>query len=143
VKPPLVLRQAALAGIALAAALGAIALGRADDGAEPAAEQTTPATSATPTTVQWEEARVGVFGRGRLSEQTACDVTLAAETVGVAHPVLPCGVALVLEHDGREVRTEVIERRAVRTGRAFEVTRALAEALGIRGETQIRWRFAS
>jgi hypothetical protein len=130
-------RQAALAGVALLAALGVVALGGAGDG--PAQPEAAP-----PPTVraQWEEARVSVLGTERIGQPTACGAPLTAETVGVAHPVLPCGVALVVSSDGREVRTRVVEQGGVPEGVGFELTPALAEQLGVGGGGTIRWRFA-
>jgi hypothetical protein len=70
-------------------------------------------------------------------------VRLDSGTVGVAHPLLPCGVDVVVERDGKEIRTEVVERVPVRAGRDFELTQALAAELGVSEETAIRWRFAN
>jgi hypothetical protein len=92
--------------------------------------------------VTWEAARVSTFGANRLGAETGCGITLTAQTLGVAHPVLPCGVELVLANAGREVRAEVVEQRAVSAGRAFGLTPALADELGVRGTRVIRWRFA-
>ncbi|HSK15449.1 MAG TPA: hypothetical protein VK915_04705 [Gaiellaceae bacterium] len=127
----LVRRQAALAGVALIGALGAIALTRAagDDPGEPPAS-----------VVQWTEARVGIFVVAE--EPTDCGLTLEAGTVGVAHPVLPCGARLVLAYRGRQAQAEVVARGPVDTGRAFDVSPALAEELGLAGEADVRWRFA-
>ena len=69
-------RQAALAGVALAGALGAIALTHVGDGSsEPPARQAV---------VEWEEAQVATFAV--TAEPTACGVTLAPNAFGVAHP---------------------------------------------------------
>jgi hypothetical protein len=133
-RPALLQRLAALAGIALLATLGALALVRGDD-AEPAA-------TAPPPQVRWEEAQVGIFGADRIGQRTGCGVTLTEQTAGVAHPVLPCGARLVLEREGRAVETAVVERAAAPTGRAFDLTPALASQLGLTGEGTIRWRFA-
>lgn len=135
--PALVQRQATLAGVALLGALGALALGRAGEGGSEPAVQTPVAPRVT-----WEEARVATFGADRFGRQTVCGVTLTRQTLGVAHPVLPCGVALVLENRGQEVRAEVVEQGSVEAGRAFELTPALADELGVRGTQVIRWRFA-
>jgi hypothetical protein len=132
VRPVLLQRLAALAGIALLATLGALALVR-DDDAEPAAP---------PPQVRWEEARVGIFGADRVGQQTGCGLTLDEGTVGVAHPVLPCGARLVLEREGRQMEAAVIERAAAPAGRAFDLTPALASQLGLMGEGTVRWRFA-
>jgi hypothetical protein len=67
---------------------------------------------------------------------------LDSGTVGIAHPVLPCGVDLVVSSGDRQVRTEVVLHGPVGGGRDFALTRALAEQLGIHGREAIRWRFA-
>jgi hypothetical protein len=128
------LRLAALAGVALVGALGAIALaGGFDDdggGAEPP-----PAAD-----LRWQDARVAIFAVE--GEQSECGVALDAEALGVAHPVLPCGARLVLDYASRLVETRVIARGPVVEGTAFAVTPALAAELGIAGTADLRWRFA-
>ena len=125
-------RQAALAGVALVGALGAIALSRLGDDSDAAP----PPTAG----VEWESASVAVFEP--VSEPTACGVTVTAQTVGVAHPVLPCGAKLLLEHQGRQAQADVVERGPVDAGQAFELSPALAQQLGVAGATMVRWRFA-
>jgi hypothetical protein len=131
--PSLLQRQAALAGVALLAALGAFALGR-DGGSEPGATQTTVAPAA-----QWRTASVGVF-RGRGS---GCGDRLDPSTAGVVHPVLPCGAKLVVQGAGGPVRTEVVGRGPVGLEHEFDLTPPLAARLGVEGSGEIRWRFAS
>ncbi len=126
-------RQAALAAVALVGALGAIALTRLDDDSNSA-----PAPPAA--VVEWETARVASFEPA--FEPTACGVTVTAQTRGIAHPVLPCGAKLLLEHQGKQAQADVLEHRPVAAGRAFELTPALARQLGVGGETTVRWRFA-
>lgn len=130
-RPALARRQAALAGVALVGALGAIALTRSGDDPEPPPQQAT---------VEWREARVGILAAP--GEATACSGSLALSTAGVAHPVLPCGAELLLEHEGRRARAEVVARITVGGGRTFDVTPALARRLGIAAEAVVRWRFA-
>lgn len=135
--PALLQRQAALAGVALLGALGALALGRAgEEAGEPAGEA--PVTAR----VDWQEARVSAFGARRFGRPTECGTTLTRQTLGVAHSVLPCGVELVLANGSREVRAEVVERGRIPLGLTFQVTPALADELGVRGAQLIRWRFA-
>ena len=126
-------RQAALAAVALLGALGAIALTRLGDDSDAAAPTAT-------ATVGWDTAQVAVFDPP--AEPTACGVTVTAETVGIAHPVLPCGANLVVEHQGRQARAAVVEQGPVDAGASFELSPALAEQLGVAGETTVRWRFA-
>jgi len=129
-KPALARRQAALAGVALVGALGAIALTRMGDDPQPPPQAT----------VEWREARVGILAAAE--ETTACGEALGPSTAGVAHPVLPCGAELLLEHEGRRARTEVVARGTVEGGLSFDLTPALARRLGISGEAVVRWRFA-
>jgi len=56
--------------------------------------------------------------------------------------VLPCGAKIYIEFDGREVLTQVIDRRPVAPRRKFELTPNLAEQLGVDGVQRIRWAFA-
>ena len=83
-----------------------------------------------------------MFGPGLYGTDTACGVELTPRTVGVAHPVLPCGVDLVVGYGGREQRVEVIARGTGEAGRDLDLSEALARELGFEGEGRIRWRFA-
>ena len=132
--PALLQRQAALAAGALLATLGVLALGHRD---EPE-----PALPPVAVGVQWERAVVGVLPARAYSRETACGVRLDSGTLGVAHPLLPCGADLVVSREDKEIRTEVVERARVAAGRDFELTQALAAELGVTEETAIRWRFA-
>ena len=132
--PALLQRQAALAAGALLATLGVLALRERD---EPA-----PTLPPVQVGVQWERAVVGVLPARAYSRETACGVRLDSGTLGVAHPLLPCGVDVVVSREGKEIRTEVVERAPVRAGRDFELTQALAAELGVSGDAAIHWRFA-
>jgi hypothetical protein len=137
VSPALARRQAALAAVALLAALAALALERIgrDEGV---------ITPTPPPAVggQWESAVAGIIDASRYGQTTECDVVLERDTRGVAHPVLPCGVDLVLEFDGVEVPAEVIARGPFGPGREFDLTQAVADELALEETTTIRWRFA-
>ena len=129
-------RQAALAAVALLAALAALALERIGR------EESAVVSPTADLTGRWEEAVAGVIDSDEYGTTTACDVVLERETRGLAHPVLPCGVDLVVEFGGREARTEVIGRGPYGAGREFDLTQALADDLGVEGTQTIRWRFA-
>ena len=132
--PALLQRQAALAAGALLATLGVLALG---DGAEPSAPLPPPEVS-----IEWEQAVVDVLP-ATYAREPNCGVELAGGTLGVAHPLLPCGVDLIVSASGKEIRTDVVQRVPVMTdGPEMLLTRALARELGVEGETTIRWRFA-
>ena len=131
----LVRRQAALAGVALVAAVTALALTRLEDNDR---SQTAVALNAP----SWQEAVASSYGPGRYGQQTACGVDLTPETRGLAHPVLPCGVDILLSFQGNTARAEVLDRGPHGGGAEFELTEALARDLGLSGTQQVLWRFA-
>jgi rare lipoprotein A (peptidoglycan hydrolase) len=131
----LVRRQAVLAGVALVAALIALALARIedDDGTASVGALNAPT---------WQEAVASTYGPGLYGQQTACGAELTPETRGLAHPVLPCGVDILLSFQGNTARAEVLDRGPHGGSAEFELTEALARDLGFSGPQQIRWRFA-
>jgi rare lipoprotein A (peptidoglycan hydrolase) len=135
VNAALVRRQAALAGVALVAAVTALALARLEDNDR---SQTAVALNAP----RWQEAVASSYGPGRYGQQTACGVDLTPETRGLAHPVLPCGVDILLSFQGNTARAEVLDRGPHGGGAEFELTEALARDLGLSGTQQVLWRFA-
>ena len=72
---------------------------------------------------------------------TACGVLVGPGTVGVGHPVLPCGVRLYVRFGDRTVLTTVIDRGEVPPGQELDLTPRLAELLGVEGTRRVRWRF--
>jgi hypothetical protein len=134
VSPALLQRQAALAGVALLATLGALALGHRSESALPIE----PVSGA----IRWERAIVGVLGPEAYAQKTSCGVVLDSGSLGISHPVLPCGVDIVVSYREKRIRTEVVARGREPAGRDFELTKALADELGIHGTETIRWRFA-
>jgi hypothetical protein len=129
--PALARRQAALAGVALIGALGAIALSRIGEDAPPPPSR--PA-------VEWQQATVAVAEIS--AEPTSCGVALGPDSLGVVHPVLPCHAKLLLEHDGRQVEAEVVSNGQVPAGYSFDVTPRLARELGLAEGGDVNWRFA-
>jgi hypothetical protein len=131
-------REVALAAAALLAAV--LALGVADwhesDSAKADAPKSVPAPGG-----GWYEAIAATIRAP--SEPTECGYTIRADTVGVAHPVLPCEVKLVVRYGSNEVLTQVIGRPPPGPGRQFGLTRGLARALGTIGTVRVRWRYAA
>jgi hypothetical protein len=124
-------RQAALAGVALIAVLGALALGeRGDEPPSGSVENVAPAT-------QWRTATVGVAQRA----PRGCG-SPGEQEPGIVHPVLPCGAQVVVERGGTVVRTEVVGRGPVGLAHEFDLTAGLASRLGLVRADEIRWRFA-
>lgn len=133
-------RTVALAAVALVAAVGALALTGAAAQGEDAAPGPEPVPVAA---VGSYEALAGSRGAAGDAEKTGCQRILTARSLGVSHPVLPCGAKIFISYRGTEVLTEVIDTKLKRPGRQFELTEALAQRLGIEGTQRIQWRFAT
>ena len=131
-RPRLAQREIALAGVALLAAVVSLALtSRGRDG-----------DSTLPEPVGSYTALAGSSGPGAFGKKTACGGVLAPETVGLAHPVLPCGVRIYVTYGRKHVLAPVIDRGPYVPGRTFDLTDALARRLGLRGVQQIHWSYA-
>jgi rare lipoprotein A (peptidoglycan hydrolase) len=136
VSPATAQRTVALGGVALIAAVLALAFGSPGDGGSDEG-RALPQPART-----WYRALAAPYGSATSRRRTACGQRLGAETLGVAHPVLPCGVKIYLAYEGTRVLTEVIDRGPFVPGREFDVTKALAERMGLHGTQPIRWTFA-
>ena len=127
------IRTLALAGVALLAALVSLALASPDRNRE----TTLPKPVGT-----WYRALAEPYspaaGRGR----TACGQRIEARLLGVAHPVLPCGARIYISYDGHKVLTQVIDRGPNAPGREFNLTKALADEIGLEGTKRIQWSYA-
>ncbi len=132
--PRLAQREIALAGVALLAAVIALAIvsGRSDG------QGSLPKPAGT-----WYTALAGERAPGGYGKTTACGQVLRLETEGVSHPVLPCGAKIYLAFAGKRVLTQVIDRGPYVPGREFDITGPLAAKLGLRGVKQIRWTYAT
>jgi hypothetical protein len=132
------LRLAVLASVALLGATSALAV------VELRTERGTASTfTSAPAPAGWNTAFAGSRGPAGDAQRTTCGQVLGADSLGVTHPVLPCGAKLVLRRGDTQVLTEVIDNVLVEPGRQLEVTEALAEMLGIDGTVEIEWRFAT
>ena len=77
------------------------------------------------------------------AERTSCGLTLTTRSLGVTHPVLPCGAKLLVRYGGETILTEVIDNDLTATGRQFELTPALATLVGLDGTQEVDWRYAT
>jgi 3D (Asp-Asp-Asp) domain-containing protein len=125
-------RAAILAAVALVAIAVALALTHHTHG-----KPKLPAAAGT-----WYSALAAPYTPSKGRTKSACGVTIVASTIGVAHPVLPCGVKLYVEYKGKQVLTQVIDRGHTVPGREFDLTQALAKLLRVEGTQTIQWRFA-
>jgi rare lipoprotein A (peptidoglycan hydrolase) len=133
VSPGAARRTVALAGVALVAALVSLALRSPRDHEQSALPQ--PAST-------WYTALAAPYNPSRTRKRTACGQRLNAETLGIAHPVLPCGVKIYISYQGTKVLTQVIDRGLKAPGREFYVTKALADRIGLHGTRSLRWTYA-
>jgi hypothetical protein len=135
--PALAQREVALAGVALLAAILALALASRGPHSEGA--------HLNPVFVPgggWYTALAGARP-ARYGTRTNCGVVLRPQTRGVVDSVLPCNVKLFVSFGSSDrILTQVISRRPVVPGRRFDVTPALAEDLGIHGIERIKWVYA-
>lgn len=88
-------------------------------------------------------ALAGATSVSSLGKKTACGVVVGPNTIGVANPVLPCGVRLYIGYRGTHVLTTVIGHGPSAPGREFNLTGALARELGLAGTKRIQWSYAS
>jgi hypothetical protein len=91
----------------------------------------------------WYTAFAGSRGATGDAQRTTCGQVLAADSLGVTHPVLPCRTKLVLRYGETLVLSEVIDNALVEPGRQLEVTEALAGILDLEDTAEIEWRFAT
>jgi hypothetical protein len=138
VQHPLVQRLTLLAAVALVAGVAATAIV-----AQRATDESAAALTSAPAPAGWNVAFAGSRGATGDAQRTTCGQVLAAESLGVTHPVLPCGAKVILRSDDEQVLTEVIDNALVEPGRQLEVTEELAELLGIDGTVELEWRFAT
>ncbi len=131
-------RVLVLGCVSLLAALIALAVAerRAQDDRAGALASTTAPPS-------WNTAFAGSRGQTGDAQRTTCGQVLAPEALGVTHPVLPCGAKIVLRGGDTLVLSEIVDNTLVEPGRQLEVTEALARILGLKGTSEIEWRFAT
>jgi hypothetical protein len=91
----------------------------------------------------WNIAFAGSRGPAGDAQRTTCGQVLAPASLGVTHPVLPCGTKVVLRNDETQVLTEVIDNVLVEPGRQIEVTEELGRMLELDGTAEIEWRYAT
>jgi hypothetical protein len=136
--PVLAQREVALAGVALLAAIGSLALTSHGNHSKTR-------ILLRPVTLAGGQWRTSLAG-GQVEPagtRTNCGVTLTPQTLGVTDSVLPCGIKLYVAYrNSPHYLVQVIQRKPVPPGRKFVLSQALAEKLGIDGVQPIQWVFA-
>lgn len=87
-------------------------------------------------------ALAGSAGPTAFGRHTKCGGVIGPDTLGIAHPTLPCGARIYITYRGLSVLTAVIDRGPYEAGRQFDVTDALARRLGLQGVRQVHWSYA-
>jgi len=86
-----------------------------------------------------DSGRATWYGPGFYGRRTACGQTLTARTVGVAHRSLPCGTQVEIRRGGRTVVAPVIDRGPFANGAVLDLTKNLADDLGVTGVQRVRY----
>ena len=110
--PNILQRTVWLGGITLIVAVAALALARRDAGGS---------HEKLPGVVLFYTTRAAPYGPTAHHKRTACGEAFTKDTLGVAHPELPCGVKIYIR---------------------FDITKALADRLGLHGTQTIQWGYA-
>ena len=131
-RPNVALQQLALAAVALLAVVGALAI----------TQRTRGHNDTTPQPEGSYRALAGSSGPAVFGRHTACGGVLRSDTVGIAHPTLPCGARIFVRYNGMTVLTQVVDRGPYEQGRQFDLTDALARRLGLRGVQTVEWSYA-
>ena len=131
--PTTVQRTVWLAGITLIVAVAALALARRSGSGHPAI----------PGAVgPYYTSRAAPYGPTAGHRRTACGDAFTVQLEGIAHPTLPCGVKIYILFRGHQVLTQVVDRGPTVPGRDFDVTKGLANRIGLHGTQTIQWRYA-
>ena len=88
----------------------------------------------------WYRAVAGVYAVR--SSRSTCGWLLEPRTLGVIHPVLPCGTKIFVQLGGKRVYPAVVDRGPVPSTVDFDLTSALADRIGLTGTRDVRWAFA-
>lgn len=131
-------RLLSLAAVALLAGLVAVAVVERRDEDPVSAPQ-----GATAAGGGWYEALAAPRPPAGDAERTSCGLILTSRSLGLTHPVLPCGARLLIRYGGETILSEVIDNDLKETGRQFELTAGLARILGLDGTQAVEWRYAS
>jgi peptidoglycan lytic transglycosylase len=121
----------AIAGLGSIAALMVAAPAAAQTGGVPGGTTTEPTATPSTSPGSWTVYKAATwYGPGFWGKHTACGVTLAPTTLGVAHRKLPCGTQVTFSYGGRSVTATVIDRGPFHKGFAWDLTKKTAKRVG-------------
>jgi rare lipoprotein A len=107
----------------------------------PEAAEKAASSASTRATADAPSVRIAVLGRAKATwygpgfygQKTACGLTLQADTVGVASRTLPCGTQVEIRRGGKSVVAPVIDRGPFANGADFDLTKNVADQIGVEG----------
>jgi hypothetical protein len=139
VTPALAQREIAIAAVALLAVVVALVVAsQRGDASSTTLPESIPAPDG-----GWYHARAAASGSDlQQGTTTVCGHRVGGSTIGIAHPVLPCGVKLYVGFRDEEVLTQVIARGPEAPNLQFGLSDALARELEIDDTATVRYRFA-
>lgn len=85
------------------------------------------------------ESRATWFGPGFYGSKTACGLKLTTAVEGVAHRTLPCGTQVEVRLGGQTTVLPVIDRGPFANGADFDLTKNVADRIGLTGVSTIQW----
>ncbi len=102
---------------------------------EPETQQPTPDSSG-----DWHTAYASWYGSECYGNPTADGTIYGPDSWGVAHRALPLGTVIEIRYGGAVVQAPVFDRGPFVYGREFDLSAAVARALGFSGVQEIEWR---
>jgi rare lipoprotein A len=85
------------------------------------------------------ETRATWFGPGFYGGKTACGLRLTTAVEGVAHRTLPCGTQVEVRLGGQTAVLPVIDRGPFANRADFDLTKNVADRIGLTGVSTIQW----
>lgn len=85
------------------------------------------------------QSRATWFGPGFYGSKTACGLKLTTAVEGVAHRTLPCGTQVEIRLGGQTTVLPVIDRGPFANGADFDLTKNVADRIGLTGVSTVQW----
>ena len=93
--------------------------------------QAADASPLTTSVTVYRPARATWFGPGFYGKHTACGQVMSHALLGVAHRTLPCGTPVAVFFAGKTITVPVIDRGPFANGARYDLTSAVAQAVGM------------
>ena len=89
------------------------------------------------------DGNVSWYGPGFYGKRTACGVAMTETLIGVAHRTLPCGTKITFKNPatGKTITAPVVDRGPYVSGRQWDLTGGLCQALGHCYTGSLYWKY--